>query len=153
MSESLYTIKFKEDVINSKLCNFVLEPSHISTLRAAIEELYYFELILDSLEVRGFIGQFEEQVLAHLNKVFLWTHMEFTISYNGNKIVSVDVSEKNKEVQEPEEVRKPALSSRDKAGRSEAAMWVDHFPAINVRYVRPGWAPAGPGQWDLHGTK
>eukprot|EP00038_Savillea_parva_P007891 m.173148 g.173148 ORF g.173148 m.173148 type:complete len:588 (+) comp13650_c0_seq1:41-1804(+) len=102
MAESLYKIKFKEDVKDTQLCTVKLKPADIEKLTNAIEELYYFEFVLDDLPVRGFIGQYEEQVLPGTSSVYLWTHMHFQLDYNGNQIVVANVTEKMKEVQLPE---------------------------------------------------
>jgi hypothetical protein len=39
-----------------------LKRDDINKLVDAIEQLYYFEFVVDDLPVRGFIGQYEEQV-------------------------------------------------------------------------------------------
>ena len=41
-----------------------LKRDDINKLVDAIEQLYYFEFVVDDLPVRGFIGQYEEQVRA-----------------------------------------------------------------------------------------
>eukprot|EP00051_Salpingoeca_urceolata_P001614 m.42431 g.42431 ORF g.42431 m.42431 type:complete len:600 (+) comp11544_c0_seq1:4586-6385(+) len=102
MAEALFTIKFKKSVENEELCEVKLSPQEIHQLRDAIEDLYYFEFIIDDLPVRGFVGQLEERVLPHAHRVFLWPHVDFEIEYNGNQIVGVSVDEKQKEVELPD---------------------------------------------------
>eukprot|EP00049_Salpingoeca_infusionum_P018821 m.358922 g.358922 ORF g.358922 m.358922 type:complete len:591 (-) comp18344_c0_seq1:231-2003(-) len=104
MANALHSIKFKTDVTNKELCTMKLSADDIQTLSDAIDDLYYFEFIIDDLPVRGFLGQIEEHVidLPSIFKVYLWTHMTFTIEYNDKQIVSVDVSEKHNEVELPQ---------------------------------------------------
>lgn len=52
-----------ENQPETELCKVKLKKADIEKLTLAIEELYYFEFILDDLPVRGFIGQYEEQML------------------------------------------------------------------------------------------
>lgn len=40
-----------------------LRKADVEKLTMAIEELYYFEFVVDDLPVRGFIGQYEDQVI------------------------------------------------------------------------------------------
>jgi transmembrane 9 superfamily protein 1 len=105
MAESLYDIKFKEDVGETQLCSVSLSNADIDTFINAIEELYYFEMfVAGDLPVRGFVGQLEETMLpSYSHTVFLWTHLHFDFEYNGNQIVGCTVSEKKKEAQLPTE--------------------------------------------------
>eukprot|EP00052_Salpingoeca_macrocollata_P016687 m.134589 g.134589 ORF g.134589 m.134589 type:complete len:587 (+) comp20140_c0_seq1:145-1905(+) len=102
MAEALYKIHFKKDATNTLLCEVDLTNEDVEQLHSAIEDLYYFEFIIDDMPVRGFVGQLEERVLPHSHRVFLWTHYEFLLEYNGNQVVDVSVSEKNQEVELPE---------------------------------------------------
>lgn len=91
-----------EDVRKKTLCAVTLNADSLQQLRRAIEDLYYFEFIVDDLPVRGFIGQLVEQVLPHSHEVYLWNHIEFLLEYNGNQIVAVNVSQRGQEVQLPD---------------------------------------------------
>jgi transmembrane 9 superfamily protein 1 len=102
MAESLYEIKFKEDIVEKSLCKNLLSTNDIDAFHNAIEELYYFEMFIGGdLPVRGFVGQLEQHVLPHTHKVLLWTHLHFDFEYNGNQIVGAKISEKTKETQLP----------------------------------------------------
>eukprot|EP00043_Microstomoeca_roanoka_P007486 m.71973 g.71973 ORF g.71973 m.71973 type:complete len:595 (-) comp13844_c0_seq1:43-1827(-) len=103
MAEALHDIRFKENKPKTDLCTVHLSPKDIRTLRNAIDDLYYFEFIIDDLPVRGFLGQLEEHVIdiPSTYKTFLWTHMHFHLQYNGDHIVAANVSEKLVEVELP----------------------------------------------------
>jgi len=83
---SLYVLKFKETESDKELCKKTLKKADIDTLKDAIDQYYFFELICDDLPVHGFIGHVEE------GKHYLFTHVQFNALYNGNKIISVNVS-------------------------------------------------------------
>lgn len=79
-----------------------LRAEDITHFRDIIEDLYYFEFIIDDMPARGFFGQLEERVLPHSHTVYLWTHHDFQLEYSGSHIVSVNVTETMKEVLLPE---------------------------------------------------
>uniref|UniRef100_A0A4W6G0L1 Transmembrane 9 superfamily member n=1 Tax=Lates calcarifer TaxID=8187 RepID=A0A4W6G0L1_LATCA len=88
MAESLYHIRFREMWRKNSLS--------VDQLREAIEELYYFEFVLDDIPIWGFVGYIEESgFLPHSHKVGLWTHLDFNIEYNGNSVIFANVSVKD----------------------------------------------------------
>ncbi|XP_022054641.2 transmembrane 9 superfamily member 1 [Acanthochromis polyacanthus] len=96
MAESLYHIPFKENVEKKTLCHLTLSEKQVDELREAIEELYYFEFVLDDIPIWGFVGYIEESgFLPHSHKVALWTHLDFNIEYNGNSVIFANVSVKD----------------------------------------------------------
>ena len=51
---------------------------------------FFFSLTLDDLPVRGFIGHLEESgFLPHKHKVRLWTHLNFHLEYNKDKVCRI----------------------------------------------------------------
>ena len=46
MAKSLYNIQFKKNVELEKLCAVNLNENELDKLRAAIEDLYYFEFVV-----------------------------------------------------------------------------------------------------------
>uniref|UniRef100_A0A8D0CJ43 Transmembrane 9 superfamily member n=1 Tax=Scleropages formosus TaxID=113540 RepID=A0A8D0CJ43_SCLFO len=96
MAESLYDIRFRENVERQTLCQLALSEAEVEELREAIEELYYFEFVLDDIPIWGFVGYMEESgFLPHSHKVGLWTHLDFNIEYNGDAVIFANVSVKD----------------------------------------------------------
>ncbi|XP_019745569.1 transmembrane 9 superfamily member 1 [Hippocampus comes] len=96
MAESLYQISFRENVQKKTLCQLTLSDNQVDQLREAIEELYYFEFVLDDIPIWGFVGYIEESgFLPHSHKVGLWTHLDFNIEYNGDSVIFANVSVKD----------------------------------------------------------
>lgn len=96
MAESLYRIRFRENVEKKPLCQLTLTETQIEQLHEAIEELFYFEFILDEIPIWGFVGYIEESgFLPHSHKVGLWTHLDFSIEYNGESVIFANVSVKD----------------------------------------------------------
>ncbi|XP_064187301.1 transmembrane 9 superfamily member 1 isoform X3 [Anguilla rostrata] len=69
MAESLYEIRFKENTERKTLCQLTLSEKEVEQLREAVEELYYFEFVLDDIPIWGFVGYMEESgFLPHTHK-------------------------------------------------------------------------------------
>ncbi|XP_064416458.1 transmembrane 9 superfamily member 1 [Latimeria chalumnae] len=93
MAESLYEIKFRENAEQKTLCELKLSRYEVEKLKEAIEELYYFEFVLDDIPIRGFVGYMEEtSFIPHTHKIGLWAHLDFNIEYNGDQVVFANVS-------------------------------------------------------------
>ncbi|XP_023651876.1 transmembrane 9 superfamily member 1 [Paramormyrops kingsleyae] len=96
MAESMYDIRFLENVDKRTLCQLTLSETEVEQLREAIEELYYFEFVLDEIPIWGFVGYMEESgFLPHSHKVGLWTHLHFNVEYNGETVIFANVSVKD----------------------------------------------------------
>ncbi len=67
-------------------------------LREAIEELYYFEFVLDDIPIWGFVGYMEESgFLPHSHKVFIYVSVSLTKLFRHFGInVNFITLEKNK---------------------------------------------------------
>jgi transmembrane 9 superfamily protein 1 len=87
----------EENIDNPKLlCKITLKAQDIEKIQDAVEELYYFEFVADELPMRGFIGHLEETgFLPHSHHTHLWTHLHFQFLFNGNHIISANVSTSN----------------------------------------------------------
>ncbi|CAG2191539.1 TM9SF1 [Mytilus edulis] len=95
MALSEYDIRFTRDSDKKELCKVTFTEQDLQLLRDAIEDLYYFEFVIDEIPVRGFIGHLEEGgFLPHNHKVFLWAHLNFNIEYNGNQVIYANVTTK-----------------------------------------------------------
>ncbi|XP_041361751.1 transmembrane 9 superfamily member 1-like [Gigantopelta aegis] len=95
MAESTYKIQFKKNADKKELCMVSYSNKDLELLKNAIEDLYYFEFVIDDIPLRGFIGHLEEGgFLPHNHKVYLWAHLHFNIEYNGEHIIYANVSTK-----------------------------------------------------------
>ena len=72
MAHSLYNLEFKRDANEIELCKTSISLADIRSLKSAIEDLYYFEFVLDDLPIRGFVGHFEEGGIAPLHEHKVW---------------------------------------------------------------------------------
>lgn len=85
--KNIFFLSISEAVDHRELCTVKLSSSDLEQLRSAIEDLFYFEFVLDDLPLRGFVGHLEESgFVPHRHKVFLWTHIHFLIEFNKNQV-------------------------------------------------------------------
>jgi len=91
-----YVLSWKKDVDSTPLCKKSLNEDDIDRLSTAIEEEWYGELFVDELPMWIYVGESEaeDMLVGHteLSKHFLYTHLHFVIGYNGDKIVTANVS-------------------------------------------------------------
>lgn len=74
-----------------------LRFSQLKSLKDAIEDHYIFEMFIDELPMWGVIGEVVHEDVAlggyiQGARVYLHTHLYFRIGYNGDKIVTANVT-------------------------------------------------------------
>lgn len=108
MIKSTYQIRFRENAEKQTLCELKLSVNEVEKLHQAVEELYYFEFVLEDIPIRGFVGYMEETgFLPHSHKVGLWTHLDFNIEYNSDRIIFANVSVKDVKPFSLDDVQEP----------------------------------------------
>ncbi|XP_078486677.1 transmembrane 9 superfamily member 1 [Ciona intestinalis] len=95
MAYSMYEVQFKKSEKNKQLCDVTYEEKELTSMKEAVEELYYFEMVADELPMRSFVGRFEESsflAVPHIHRLYLYNHIKFLFTYNGDKIISANVT-------------------------------------------------------------
>lgn len=94
--ETAYELPFATDVEFKEVCTQEYSGEELSKLATAVEEDWYFEMFADELPMWGYVGEHEAEdfLLGHTDrsKHYLYTHLHFTIGYNGDKVVTANVS-------------------------------------------------------------
>jgi len=97
MAVSMYEISYKQNIETAVLCKVTLTDRDLNELRNAIEELFYFEFVVDDIPMRGFIGHFEEgNLIPHTHHMYLYTHYDFRFEFNQNRIIFANISTKER---------------------------------------------------------
>ena len=95
---SLYDIRYNVDIQWTALCHFRLSQDDIKQFIDAIKQHYIYEMFVDDLAVKGFIGEMEETQTkydSHMHnetRIYLFTHLDFSIAYNGNNVIAVNLT-------------------------------------------------------------
>lgn len=82
-----------EDKPWETLCEKKLKGAEVSLFRDAVRNDFYFQMYCDDLPVWGFIGKIDEQSWTEDKqgpKYYLFTHIQFHASFNGDQIVEVN---------------------------------------------------------------
>jgi transmembrane 9 superfamily protein 1 len=94
-----FDIAFESNVHNRLLCHRTLDQEAQVKLKHAIDDDYYFELVVDELALFGFIGEKESMEETEGVKpakdlqYFVFTHLDFAFYYNEeNQIVDANVT-------------------------------------------------------------
>lgn len=91
-----YDLSFGTSREKTVLCSKKLKPEEIVKFRKAIRKDYYFQFYYDDLPIWGYVGKVETtktvDAKVATEKLFLFTHIHFDVSYNQDKIIEINVS-------------------------------------------------------------
>jgi transmembrane 9 superfamily protein 3 len=87
-------INFKKDISQSPICHKKLSEREADAFKDAILKQYWYQLFLDDLPIWGMVGEKLEDASGE-NRYFLYTHKKFSISYNGDKVIEVNLTSEN----------------------------------------------------------
>merc|ERR1740123_1534433 len=92
--KSLYSLHFRRPVENKKLCDAkTLTKDEIGDFAKAIKRHYEYEMIVDDLSVLYQVGYYRKPHTGDPNaKAYLFTHREFHVLYNKDRIISVNIT-------------------------------------------------------------
>eukprot|EP01125_Pyxidicula_operculata_P009058 TRINITY_DN2993_c0_g1_i1.p1 TRINITY_DN2993_c0_g1~~TRINITY_DN2993_c0_g1_i1.p1 ORF type:complete len:580 (-),score=141.83 TRINITY_DN2993_c0_g1_i1:196-1935(-) len=84
--KSAVVVEFKKNSQDVVLCETTLSQLQANQFRLAAENQYWFEFFLDELPIWGLVGKEDASI---------WTHMNFLIKYNADRIVEVSLTQTN----------------------------------------------------------
>lgn len=106
-------VQFMQDLPLSQICEMEITSDIAATLSKAVKEHYWYQMYVDELPIWGMVGEYmtsdgdapapvngldtlgQTKTAASLNsqeKAFLYTHKTFSVSYNGNQIIEVNLT-------------------------------------------------------------
>lgn len=80
---------FKQNVEKSKMCSSELTGEDANIFKAAVRKQYWYQLFLDNLPLWGMLGEVVPEAGGE-EKIYLFTHKKFVISYNQDRIIEVN---------------------------------------------------------------
>lgn len=90
--KSGYNISFQHSLDDAELCEKSFKGEEISKFVAAIRKRFVYELLLDDLPMKLFVGELSDD---DPKRTFLYTQIEFVISVNGPHIIEVSATPGN----------------------------------------------------------
>mmetsp|Transcript_14470 Transcript_14470/g.25928 ORF Transcript_14470/g.25928 Transcript_14470/m.25928 type:complete len:598 (+) Transcript_14470:86-1879(+) len=98
-----FELLFKVPYQFRRLCKKTLTVDELKQFHTAIDEDWYYEMVIDGLPVWGYVGgiqtpspeSFSFKTIDEVDlraKKFIYTHQVFTVAYNGNHIIAVNIT-------------------------------------------------------------
>ncbi|GES73084.1 transmembrane 9 superfamily member 3 [Rhizophagus clarus] len=84
-------MKFLINEKNATICEKELTAKDVNLFRYAVVNNYWYQMFLDDLPIWGFVGEVDNIS----GDVFLYTHREFEVKYNDDKIIQVKLESGN----------------------------------------------------------
>jgi len=96
-----YELTFLDPIPWRALCEEYLNAKELKQFKDAVEDDYFFEFLIDDLPLWGYIGEVvhEEFLLGRSiqgARVYLYPHLHFSLGFNGDQIVSANVTTDSK---------------------------------------------------------
>lgn len=105
LQNSDIAIHFKQDVDHAPICQMPLDEQSAQLMAFAVSNHYWYQMFVDELPVWGMVGEIvaDEDVIkeieSHIDRphgiaesTFLYTHKNFTIGFNGDRIIEVNMT-------------------------------------------------------------
>jgi len=90
-------IKFNVPETNVKVCDLTLTEESAGILEDAVKNHYWYQMYIDELPIWGMVGEYmvaegDDEEDATKEQGFMYTHQEFSISSNGDRIIEVNLT-------------------------------------------------------------
>jgi len=89
-------VHFKEPQASTTICTLEITAESSEELTEAVRKHYWYQMYIDELPLWGMVGEY---LLSEASdggepsqQGYVYTHKEFSISYNGNRIIEVNLT-------------------------------------------------------------
>jgi len=95
LRKSAVKIYFKRNMQETEICPKALTQREVGQFISAIKRQYWYELFMDDLPIYGMVGEVVPSDVGGQDKMFLYTHMKFVLTYNGPRVIEVNLTSEN----------------------------------------------------------
>lgn len=88
-------IEFRKDKPSTTLCTKELTQKEADQFAYAVKNQYWYQLFLDDLPIWGMVGEVLEGDATGGEKLYIYTHQKFVITYNENRVIEVNLTSEN----------------------------------------------------------
>jgi len=85
---------FKRDIPDTQICEKVLTVDEVEKFKVAVRNQYWYQLFFDDLPIWGMVGEVVPETGGE-DKLYLYTHKKFMISWNEDRIIEVNLTSEN----------------------------------------------------------
>ncbi|KAI3738612.1 hypothetical protein L2E82_28649 [Cichorium intybus] len=94
LTNTLYTLNFRQDKFDQILCEKKLQKDDITKFTNAISNEFYFQMYYDNLPLWGFTGKTEDESWADFGskkgpKYYVFNHVQFDALYNDDQVIEI----------------------------------------------------------------
>lgn len=148
MANTPYDLGFRVDRRNELICEKSLSADELNKFRKAVREDWYFQMYYDDLPVWGFIGKMEKILKASTTelKYYLFTHIEFDIKYNEDRVIEINVSTDPQQAQDISEY----VASPITVKFTYSVKWSPTATTFDKRLQRYERLPLNPVHLEIH---
>lgn len=84
--KSMYQLSFNQSQKDVSLCEIALSGDDVDKFIAAIKQRYVYELLLDNLPLKLFVGETKGE------KAYIYTHLDFAVYTNSDNVVQASAN-------------------------------------------------------------
>uniref|UniRef100_A0AC35U8I9 Transmembrane 9 superfamily member n=1 Tax=Rhabditophanes sp. KR3021 TaxID=114890 RepID=A0AC35U8I9_9BILA len=93
-------MKFKTNAKSSSICKKTITNNEFLQFSYGIEHNYWYQMYMDDLPMWNPVGELKYDNVNN-PEYYLYTHKQFDIAYNGDRIVDINVTQENKVLLRP----------------------------------------------------
>ncbi|KAG2449123.1 hypothetical protein HYH02_005871 [Chlamydomonas schloesseri] len=149
MASTPYQLQFRKNRQREAVCEQILDQEKLLKFRKAVEEDWYFQMYYDDLPVWGFIGKMEKLFKpggVTEYKYYLFTHIDFDIKYNEDRVIEINVSTDPQEAVDISE----EITDSVKAKFTYSVKWTPTLTKFEQRLARYERFPLNPVHLEIH---
>ena len=95
LTNSGFKVHFPTDVDRDTVCDMVLDEDSAARFESAVDQQYWYELIIDDLPMWGMVGEtLRDDAHGRMEK-HIFTHRSVSIAYSQNRIIEVNLTSEN----------------------------------------------------------
>jgi len=134
LTDSGILMHFKVPQPLTKLCELTISSEDEAVLVDAVKNHYWYQMYVDELPVWGMVGEYmlaeydaNDKAHSHPKEQgFIYTHKDYSISYNGNQIIQVNLTSENP----------MPINVGEKHAITFSVTWVKTEKSFDTRYHR-----------------
>jgi len=95
LQNSGFKLHYQRNVNREDVCDIMLDAASAAEFELAVDQQYWYELILDDLPMWGMVGEVLRDEQHGKMEKHIFTHRSLTIEHNGNRIIEANLTSEN----------------------------------------------------------
>ncbi|KAJ1411065.1 Endomembrane protein 70-domain-containing protein, partial [Ochromonadaceae sp. CCMP2298] len=95
LTNSGFKMHFATNVDREDICDMTLDAASAKEFERAVDESYWYELVMDDLPMWGMVGEVLRDDAHGRMEKHIFTHRSLSIAYSGSRIIEVNLTSEN----------------------------------------------------------